>query len=370
MDKILQYAIENNASDIHITENKEAWIRSKGKLSKYGEKISISEIDRFINTFVQSAFVIYNAYKNVEIKNKDDVIPLPIDAAFSFMTRRFRLNIYKSYNGINMALRLLSDKILSLPDLHLPDAVEQFTKIQSGMYLVVGTTGSGKSTTLASIIDAINHSRAENILTIEQPIEYIHHSDKSRIEQIEVGKDVPTFEAATVAAMRQDPNIALVGEMRDLATIHNAITLAETGHVVYATLHAKSVTETIDRMIDVFPPNQQEQIRIQVASVLKGVVHQTLVKGTDGKLVPLIEQLVVDDVISAMILGKQKSNTIRDHLRGKSMLGNVHIADNAAWHIQNGRMTVENVKRYMSPDDYNIVKSLTEITRQRRGFDA
>lgn len=369
MERILKYAIDNNASDIHITENKETWIRIKGKLSRLGDKISISQMDEFVNTYIESAIIKYNEYKVIEIKNKEDKIPPPIDAAFSFMSRRFRINIYKSNNGINMALRLLSNNILSLSDLHLPEPVEQFTKIQDGMYLVVGTTGSGKSTTLASIIDAINHSRAENVLTVEQPIEYIHKSDKSRIEQMEVGKDVPTFEAATIAAMRQDPNIILVGEMRDLHTIHNAITLAETGHVVYATLHAKSVTETIDRMIDVFPPEQQEQIRIQVASVLKGVVHQTLVKGTDGKLVPLIEQLVVDEVISAMILGKQKSNTIRDHLRGKSMLGNVHIADNAAWHIKNGRLTTDSVKRYMSPDDYNIVKSITEVTRLRRGFD-
>lgn len=232
---------------------------------------------------------------------------------------------------------------------------------------MVGTTGSGKSTTLAAVIDAVNHSRSENILTIEQPIEYVHNPDKSRIEQIEVGVHIDSFEAATVAAMRQNPNIILVGEMRDLETIQNAITLAETGHVVYGTLHAKSVTDTVDRIIDVFPPKQQEQIRIKLAGVLRGILHQMLVRTGQGGLVPLVEQLVVDDVIAAMILGKQKSNTIRDYLRGKSALGNVHIADNAAWHIRNGRIHIEDVKNMLSPDDYSLVKAMTQ-NETGRGF--
>ena len=362
MEQILKYAIENNASDIHITQSKKSWIRVNGKLMRYGDRMRVTDMDAFIELSVPSIIENYKLMRSKELTN-------PIDAAFKFMDRRFRLNIYRGYDGINMALRLLSDKILSIDNLHLPQAVEQFTKIQTGLFLVVGTTGSGKSTTLASIIDFINHDRAENILTIEQPIEYIHESDQCRIEQIEVGTHIDSFENATVAAMRQNPNIILVGEMRDLETIQNAITLAETGHVVYGTLHAKSVTDTIDRIIDVFPPKQQEQIRIQLAGVLKGVLHQTLVRGTNGKVVPLIEQLVVDDVTSAMILGKQKSNSIRDHLRGKSALGNIHIADNAAWHIQNGRLDLESVKRYLTPDDYSIVKSITETKVQRRGFD-
>lgn len=235
------------------------------------------------------------------------------------------------------------------------------------MYLVTGSTGSRKSTTLASLIHSINEERAENILTIEQPIEYIHKPIKSRIEQIEVGLHVDSFETATIAAMRQNPNIIFVGEMRELQTIQNAVTLAETGHVVYGTLHAKSVIDSIDRIIDVFPPEQQEQIRFQIARVLKGVMHQTLVK-SDDKVIPLAEQMVIDEVVSSMILGRQKSNTIRDHFRSKGLNGNVHIVDNAAWHIKSNRLTLESVKPYLSQNDYNTVNSIVNTENKRRGL--
>jgi len=358
---ILKYAIENNASDIHITQNRKSWIRVKGLLKEFGEEILVSDIDEFIELVTPE---LLDEYQKMREKKRIE----PIDGAFKYMFRRFRINIYLGMDGINMALRLLSDRILSLEELYLPKEVERFTEIKSGLFLVVGTTGSGKSTTLASMIDRINHSRSENILTVEQPVEYIHVPDKCRIEQIEVGIHVGSFEMATVAAMRQNPNIILVGEMRDLETIQNAITLAETGHVVYGTLHAKSVTDTVDRIIDVFPPKQQEQIRIQIAGVLKGVMHQTLVRNRTG-VVPLIELLSVDDVTAAMILGKQKSNTIRDHMRGKSLAGNVHIADNVVWHIQNSRLELENIKNILTPDDFNMVKSIVSSSGQtRRGF--
>jgi len=357
---ILKYAIENNASDIHITQNKRSWVRVKGLLKQFDEEMSVSEIDEFIELVIPE---LLDEYQKMREKKRIE----PIDGAFKYMFRRFRINIYLGMDGINLALRLLSDKILTLDELYLPPEVEKFTEIKSGLFLVVGTTGSGKSTTLASMIDKINHSRSENILTVEQPIEYIHTSDKCRIEQIEVGIHVESFEMATVAAMRQNPNIILVGEMRDLETIQNAITLAETGHVVYGTLHAKSVTDTVDRIIDVFPPKQQEQIRIQLAGVLKGVMHQTLVRNKTG-VVPLIELLAVDDVTAAMILGKQKSNTIRDHMRGKSSEGNVHIADNAVWHIHNSRLEVENLKNILNPDDFTMVKSIISASVQRSGF--
>ena len=362
LNLILKYAIEIDASDVHVTENKQSWIRSKGNLYKYGEKIELSDIDEFIELVVPKILDDYIALRENRRTN-------PIDGAFKYMFRRFRLNIYRGMDGINLAIRLLSDKILSLEELFLPKEVESFTQINSGLFLVVGTTGSGKSTTLASMIDHINRERSENILTVEQPVEYIHTSIKSRIEQIEVGVHVDSFQTATIAAMRQNPNIILVGEMRDLETIQNAITLAETGHVVYGTLHAKSVTDTIDRIIDVFPPKQQDQIRLQLAGVIKGIMHQTLVKGTYAKLIPLIELLCVDDVVSAMILGKQKSNSIRDYMRGKSLVGNVHIADNAVWHIKNGRILTENIKQILLPDDFSIVSALTDTTEKRRGFN-
>lgn len=361
MNQLLKFAIENNVSDVHITENKEGWLRISGTLTKDDRIIKTENITEFIELVIPSVYVAYREMLKGERTR-------PIDAAFKYMFRRFRINIYKGMDGISLAIRLLSDGIQSTDSLFLPDEVKKFTKIKSGLFLVVGTTGSGKSTTLASLIDAINHERQENILTIEQPIEYLHKSDKSRITQTEVGAHIESFEEATRAAMRQDPDIILVGEMRDLETIQNALTLAETGHAVFATLHAKSVTDTIDRIVDVFPSSQQEQIRCQLAKVLAGVLHQSLIRGTNGSVVPLAEQLVVDDVVAAMILAKQKSNSIRDRLRGQSGVGNVHIADNAIWHIQNKRLSADSVVRYMSPDDYSIVRTTLGSQTQRKGF--
>ena len=360
LNEILKYAIENNASDIHITENQIGWVRVKGNFEKYEKRITLDKIDEFIEKCVSS---IFQSYRDMREKRRIN----PIDGAFKFMERRFRINIYLGMDGVNIALRLLSDTILPLEKLFLPPEVKLFSQITSGLYLVVGTTGSGKSTTLASLINSINEERSENILTVEQPIEYIHTSKKSRIVQIEVGLHVDSFETATIAAMRQNPNIILVGEMRDLHTIQNAITLAETGHVVYGTLHAKSVTDTIDRIIDVFPPEQQSQIRLQLAGVLKGVMHQYLIKAEDG-VVPLVEQMVVDDVVAAMILSKQKTNAIRDHIRGKSGIGNKHIIENSVWHIKNNRLTASDVMPYLSPDDYSAVKSIIGEDKKRRGF--
>ena len=351
MNRLLMVAIENNASDIHITANKDCWTRINGVFSKYDKNIKIAEIDEFVELIMPSVNDKY-------VLMREKRYTIPIDCAFKYMGRRFRANIYLGIDGVNIALRLLNDKISSIEELLLPKETEMFAEIRSGLFIVVGTTGSGKSTTLAAIIDKINRTRSENILTIEQPVEYIHIPQKSRIEQIEVGEHVDSFDRATVAAMRQNPNVILVGEMRDIETMSNVITLAKTGHTVYATLHAKSVTDTIDRIIDVFPHEQQNEMRIQLASVLQGVLYQTLLKNRLGGMVPLVEQLVIDDVTASMIASGQKSNNIRDTMRSRSALGNVHIADNAIWHIKNNRLNTEDVKKYLSSSDYSIVNSV------------
>lgn len=360
MNRILQYAIEQAASDIHITEEQVSWVRIRGELHRWGEPVSLAAIDEWVELFVPNVQTVY-----AKLRSKQQMTP--IDSAFQYASRRFRMNVYRGMNGINLALRLLSNRILPLHELYLPEALKQFTKLTAGLFLVAGTTGSGKSTTLASMLDHINHSRSENILTVEQPIEYIHTPDLCRITQMEVGVHTESFAAATVAAMRQNPNILLVGELRDLETMQNAVTLAETGHVVYATLHAKSVTDTIDRMVDVFPPKQQEQIRLQLSGVLRGILHQRLLRGSGG-MVPLVELLAVDDVIAAMIAGKQKANSIRDHLRSKVAFGNVHAADNAAWHIQNGRISLEAVMPYLSRDDCAMTQAIVGTETTRRGL--
>ncbi len=293
---------------------------------------------------------------NGSFENMMNNVTTDIDTSFDCLGRRLRANVYKGLSGVNIALRLLGEKIPTIEELKLPSSIVNLAKFKSGLVIVVGTTGSGKSTTLASIIDIINHTEQVNVLTIEDPIEYIYKSDKARIEQREVGTHISSFSEASRGAMRQDPDVLLIGELRDLPTIASALTLAETGHLVFCTLHAKSVPETIDRVIDVFPHEGQEQIRVQLASVLKAVVHQKLVPSIESGLTPLVELLIVDDVVSGMIRQKQQLNTIRDHLRTQKLNGNVHLADNVVWHCRSNHIRLETVKSYISNDDFQIAK--------------
>ncbi len=280
------------------------------------------------------------------------------DASFEYQSRRMRANVFTAASGTNIAIRILGERIPKLNELNLPASVENLSRLSCGLVIVVGTTGSGKTTTLASVIDSINHSKKTNIISIEDPIEYIHIPDKSRIEQREIHTHTPSFNAAIKGAMRQDPDILLIGELRDLDTISSALTLAETGHLVLCTLHAKSVPDTIDRIIDVFPAESKDQIRYQLASVLQCIIYQKLIPDLKGGMLPLTEILMIDDVIVGMIRQKQSFNTLRYYLRSQRTSGNVHLVDNVVWHCQNGRITLDNVKNILVPSDYAMAKSI------------
>jgi twitching motility protein PilT len=234
--------------------------------------------------------------KNFEVKRQ-------LDFSYSLPgLARFRVNVYFQRESIGAAFRLIPTELKTLEELGIPDSLHVLAEKPRGLVLVTGPTGSGKSTTLAAIIDEINRNRSEHILTIEDPIEFLHRHKRCIVNQREIGPDATSFAEALRAALRQDPDVILVGEMRDLETISTALTAAETGHLVFGTLHTQSAPSTIDRIIDVFPAEQQEQVRIQIANSLQGVVTQALLPTADGMgRVPSLEILLPDDAVRNLI---------------------------------------------------------------------
>lgn len=358
LEQIIEYAINNQCSDIHITEGQRPRVRRVGEIDFIPGMSVVSKED--IRHFLK-----YHLPPWLDIEMRiSDTPQEDIDASFEYCKRRLRANIFVGASGINIALRVLGEGIPKISELNLPPSVENLTMLSSGLVIVVGTTGSGKTTTLASIIDSINHSRKVNIISIEDPIEYIYIPDKSRIEQRELYTHTPSFSAAIKGALRQDPDVLLIGELRNLDTISSALTLAETGHLVFCTLHAKSVPDTIDRIIDVFPAESKEQIRYQLASVLKCIIHQKLIPDLKGEMLPLVEMLMSDDVVVGMIRQKQSFNSVRDYLRSKRTRGNVHLVDNVIWHCQNGGITLDNIKNILLPNDYAMAKAILSNSNQ------
>ncbi len=268
LDEILQEAVDRHASDIHITAGRPVILRIDGDLRPLdNEKLSPEQIEELVvPLFADNDRLVETMEKTGEI-----------DFAHSLYGRgRFRVNVFKQRGTLAMVMRLLPFKIPAPRELGLPASVQELCQRKRGLVLVTGATGSGKSTTLASLINMINKTYAKHIITLEDPIEYLHRHEKSIVNQREIGDDTESYAGALRAALREDPDVILVGEMRDLETIQTAITAAETGHLVFSTLHTNSAADTINRVIDVFPPHQQQQIRVQLASVIECVISQQL----------------------------------------------------------------------------------------------
>ena len=283
MLKLLNFAFQNGASDLHITIDTTPIVRINGKLKKIGSEILTPAMTELLAKEITTD----EQYQDFEQQGELD---------FSYSLEdicRFRVNIFKQKNAVGIVCRIINSKIPTFEDLNLPEVCKNFAKQTQGLLLVTGPTGSGKSTTLAAIIDYINSNMSKHILTLEDPIEYLHHHKKSIVNQREVGHDSKSFAVGLRAALRQDPDVILVGEMRDVETISTAITAAETGHLVLATLHTTSAAQTIDRIIDVFPGEQQQQIRTQLAATLAGVISQRLLPmASDRGRVAAMEVLV------------------------------------------------------------------------------
>lgn len=296
IEDLMEQVIESGGSDLHISAGLPPYIRISGKLTptEY-EPLTPEQCQRLI----------FSMLNNTQRKNLEQNWELDCSYGVKGLAR-FRVNVYKDRGTYAACLRALASKIPSMSTLNLPDIVREISEKPRGLVLVTGPTGSGKSTTLASMINNINITRPEHILTVEDPIEFVYEPIKSLIHQRQVGEDTKSFANALRAALREDPDVILVGEMRDLETIQLAISAAETGHLVFGTLHTSSAAQTVDRMVDVFPPEQQQQIRVQLSNSLVAVFSQTLVPRKNPKLgeygrVMAQEIMIVTPAISNLI---------------------------------------------------------------------
>jgi twitching motility protein PilT len=272
--EVLRQMVESRASDVHITPGVPPMIRDKGR---------IRQMEGFpvLNT-QQTREVVYGILNDDQRKRFE--VEQQLDFAYAIpRVARFRVNCFFQRGAVSAAFRLIPHEIPALDSLGVPPVLRELTQKPRGFVLVTGPTGSGKSTTLAAMIDAINVEREDHILTIEDPIEFLHRHKNSIVNQREIGSDAPDFGRGLRAALRQDPDVILVGEMRDLETVSTALTAAETGHLVFATLHTQSTAQTVDRVIDVFPPEQQAQVRTQLSIALQGIVTQQLLPTSDGR---------------------------------------------------------------------------------------
>jgi twitching motility protein PilT len=293
IDELLERMVAQGASDLHVTSGSEPAIRVNGRLQRLDDvgRLSADDSQRLLYRILST-----EQQKQLEIKRQ-------IDLSYSIPgLARFRVNVYFQRQSLGAAFRLVPAELKTLDDLGLPQQLHDLAKKPRGLVLVTGPTGSGKSTTLAAVIDEINRNRHEHIMTIEDPIEFLHRHKSCIVNQREIGPDAISFAEALRGALRQDPDVILLGEMRDLETIATALTAAETGHLVFATLHTQDAPSTVDRLIDVFPAAQQEQIRVQIASTLQAIVTQTLVPTIDGAgRVPAVEILYPDDAVRNLI---------------------------------------------------------------------
>ena len=307
--ELLELTVKEGASDLHLTVGISPIIKVNGKLVRLEHEILRPEdTEAYAREILQDAYEKYDAIGEY-------------DTSYSIHGKgRFRVNIYKQRNSTALAIRVISLDMPTLDSLGYPETLKDICNLKRGLVLVTGPTGSGKSTTLAALINEINSNRESHIITIEDPIEFLLKHNKSIVNQREIGKDTLSYERALKAALREDPDVILIGEMRDLETISTAITAAETGHLVFSTLHTIGAAKTIDRIVDVFPPHQQEQIKIQLASVLQIIISQLLVETVDGDRNAALEIMVATPAIKNLIR-EGKTHQIESSIQTGSKYG-------------------------------------------------
>src|ERR671933_2289582 len=309
---LLLDVIARNASDLHLTAGAPPMVRVRGRLAPLEGYPRLSTTD--------TREIVYSILTNDQRQKFEN--DWQLDFAYSVPGHaRFRVNAYMQRAAIGAAFRLIPAEIMSIDDLALPNATHEFIKKPRGFVLVTGPTGSGKSTSLAAMIDAINQTREEHIMTVEDPIEFLHSHKRCIVNQREIGSDAQTFASALKGALRQDPDVILVGEMRDLETISTALTAAETGHLVFATLHTQDAPQTIDRIVDVFPAHQQDQVRVQLSVALQGVMTQQLLPTADGSSRVVAAEVLVPTPAVRNLIREGKTHQIPSAMQTGSNVG-------------------------------------------------
>ncbi|PLX97272.1 MAG: type IV pili twitching motility protein PilT [Desulfuromonas sp.] len=367
LNEILGMAIKANASDVHIKVGLPPVYRIDGSLRPLPKAPRLSPED-----IRKMAYAMMTEKQRERFEKHNEV-----DLAYGVAGMgRFRVNMFTQRSSISMILRTIPFNVQTLEDLQLPAIIKKLTNETRGLILVTGTTGSGKSTTLASMIDSINSNRTSHIITIEDPIEFLHRDKKSIINQREIGVDTENFANALKSALRQDPDVILVGEMRDFETIETALTAAETGHLVLSTLHTIDAQESINRIVGAFPPFQQRQIRLQLSSILKGVISQRLVPRADGKgRVPAVEVMVSTARVRELIDDKEKTKLLRDTIQQGFDTYGMQTFDQSLMSLLNKKLITfeEALRQSSNPDDFKLkhsgISSSSDLTWDQFGSD-
>jgi twitching motility protein PilT len=335
LDTLIEVMTKEGASDLHLGEDRVPYLRVSGQLVplvKYAKSTG-TLLGNILSKILSDA-------KKTSFGTSQSA-----DFSYEHKGERFRVHVYVESQKTCMALRHIPKKIPSVSELNLPEALVNFSRLKSGFFLVVGPTGHGKSTTLASLVEVINTERLENIITVEDPIEYMFSSNKSVIHQREVGIDTPSFNTALHDSFRADVNVIMVGEMRDAETMATAVSAAETGHLVFSTLHTNNAAQTVDRIIDSFLPDQQNQIRVQLASSLSGIFSQRLIPRISGGLIPAYELLINNTAVSNLIRDR-RTHEINTVIETSSADGMMDFNRCLVERVNKGEISIENAYLY------------------------
>lgn len=348
IDHLLRIASNYGASDLHIKAGCQPFIRIDGELRPIIDATPLSQEET-----LDMAFSMMSNRQKQRFKETFEV-----DIAYGVHgLGRFRCNVFQQRGTVGMVLRMIPDSVRKTSELGLPAIIDQISDQQRGLILVTGTTGSGKSTTLAAMIDRINRTRSGHIVTIEDPIEFLHRDKRSFVTQREIDVDTRSFAEALRGSLRQDPDVILVGEMRDLETIETALTAAETGHLVLSTLHTLDATETITRIVSAFPPHHQKSVRLQLAGILKAVVSMRLVRAARGQgRIPAAEVMVSTELIRDYIAHEEKTRLVRDAIAAGTSQYGMQTFDQSLFNLaQTGEITMEEALRNATnPDEFKL----------------